>query len=288
MTNITLKTLQETREQLTASYEQLIELQGELINGNASLLKRHELVIKQIQRLKDAFIEQHEALSTVLTSGTKLRPGQFQSLERFASNHGLDIYNVRLRSHFEGGFVTECDFSRMNLTTLSGLEGLVRLRSLNVAGNPDLRSLKDIPLQAIEVIYLTRCGLTGDLAELAGANMLKKLLIGANKGLTSLKGVPTQAIEYIDASDCDLTGDLSELSGADMLIVLKVAGNESLGSLTGTPTQAIQEIYAKGCSLAGDHTFLSKAPNLVSVDVSFNPALTLDKTKFNSNVEVTV
>ena len=286
MTNITLKTLQETREQLNASYEQLKQLKGECINGDSDMLARLELQMEQITALKEKFIEQREALSTVLPDGTKLWPGQFESLERFASNNGLGINLVLSKITVEGGVVTECDFEGMGLTTLSGLEGLVRLRKLNVHGNSELTSLKGIPTQAIEKISAAWCSLTGDLSELSGADKLKVLRVANNQELTSLKGIPTQAIELISAWRCGLTGDLSELSGADKLKKLSVGGNQGLTSLKGIPTQAIEEIYAYECGLTGDHTFLSKAPHLEVLHVRQNPALTLDKTKFNSAVDI--
>jgi hypothetical protein len=46
------------------------------------------------------------------------------------------------------------------------------------------------------------------------------------------------------------------------------------------------EVWAAECGLTGDHTFLSEAPNLLTVDLAGNPALTLDKSKFNRAVEV--
>jgi hypothetical protein len=274
MTEITLKTLQETREQLNASYEQLKQLKGECITGDSDVITRLELQMAQITELKEKFIEQHEALSTVLPDGTKLWPGQFESLERFASNNGLDIESVRSRITVEGGIVTGCDFSKMALTTLSGLEGLVRLRKLKVNYNPRLTSLKGIPTQAIESISAECCGFTGDLSELSGADKLKDLDVSSNKGVTSLKGIPTQAIERICASWCGLTGDLSELSGAVNLGLIFLHGNEGLTSLRGLSTRSINRIYAERCGLTGDLSELSRADQLEILNIDHNKGVT--------------
>jgi hypothetical protein len=274
MTDITLKTLQETREQLKASLGQLEELRKEGVTGDSAMLARVELQMEQITALKEKFIEQREALSTVLPDGTKLWPDQYQALERFASNNQLHIESVLSRITVEGGIVIACDFFQMNLTTLSGLEGLVRLRKLDVSYNRHLTSLKGIPTQAIEEIWAWNCGLTGDLSELSGADKLKLLGVGGNKGLTSLKGIPTQAIEGIGAQKCGLTGDLSELSGADKLKSLTVSDNNGLTSLKGIPTQAIEEIYAWDCGLTGDLSELSGADKLKWLNVDDNQGLT--------------
>jgi hypothetical protein len=273
MTDITLKTLQETQKELLAKREELQGLQGELITGDASVLERHRLVIEQIQRLKDVFIEQREALSTVLPDGTKLWPGQHEALERFADNNKLDINLVLSKITVEGSVVTGCDFSEMKLTTLAGLKGLVRLRSLSVSGNPRLTSLEGMPMQAIEEIYANACGLKDDLSALSGADALKTLNITGNHSLTSLKGTPTRAIQEIYASACDLKGDLSAISGADELRQLWVIQNINLTSLTGVPTRALECIRADYCGLTGDLSALSEADKLRTLWVVSNKDL---------------
>jgi hypothetical protein len=285
MTPITLETLRKTQEQLVAMRDELKELQGALAVGDASVLDRHKLVMEQIRELKESFVAQRDALSTALPDGRRLYTGQYEALEKFASNNKLDVQKLFSKITIEGGVVAECNFSHMNLTTLSGLQGLVRVRRLGVYGNERLTSLKGIPTKAIERIEAAFCGLTGDLSELSGADKLKELTVYGNDGLTSLKGIPTKAIEQIHAGECGLTGDLTELSGADKLRTLSVNFNDGLTSLKGSPTLAIKAIYANDCSLTGDHTFLSKARNLRELFVGDNPALTLDKTKFNSKVE---
>jgi hypothetical protein len=274
MTHITLETLLETRRQLKATCEELATLQGELITGDAAALDRHTLVMEQIQKLKETFIEQQEVLTVRLPNGKRLWSDQYEALDRFASNNKLEMANVLSKIKVDGLTVTECDFSFMNLTTLSGLEGLVRLRKLRVKGNERLGSLQGIPHQAIESICATRCALTGNLSALSGAKKLSRLHVGGNIDLTSLKGIPTQAIEQIEASACGLTGDLSALSGADKLEVLDVKRNGGLTSLAGIPTQAIKVIIADQCGLTGDLLALSGADKLKELNVERNGGLT--------------
>jgi hypothetical protein len=228
MTDIALEKFKETRKQLKCAYQELATLQGELITGDAAALDRHSLVMEQIQQLQKTFIEQQEALTVGLPNGKRLRPGQYEALERFASNNELPIDWVLYKTRVVSGFVTECNFSRMKLTTLSGLEGLVRLRQLWVWSNPDLASLKGIPTRAIEVIIADQCGLTGDLSALSGADKLKELNVEGNGGLTSLNGIPTQAIEWINANWCNLTGDHTFLYKAQNLQTLHVENNPDL------------------------------------------------------------
>jgi hypothetical protein len=184
MTEITPETLKQTRKEPIARRDELIELQGVLANGDASVLDRHALVIEQILELKKTFIEQREALTVGLPDGIRLWRDQYEALERFASNNKLVIDTVLSGIKVEGGVVTECDFGGRNLTTLSGLEGLVRLRRLTVYGNQGLTSLKGIPTQAIEVIDARGCGLTGDHTFLSKGKNLKTLQVSANPALT--------------------------------------------------------------------------------------------------------
>jgi hypothetical protein len=228
MTEITPETLKQTRKELIARRDELIELQGVLANGDASVLDRHALVMEQILELKKTFIEQRDALAVRLPDGTRLWRDQYEALERFASNNNLSIETVLSKITVEGGVVTECYFSYMNLSTVLGLEGLVRLRQLSVSGNKGLTSLKGIPTQAIEEINANWCGLTGDLSALSGADKLKELRVSGNSGLTSLKGIPTRAIEEIYGSECGLTGDHTFLSKARNLKKLRVEDNPAL------------------------------------------------------------
>ncbi len=274
MTEINLETLRETQKQLKAVCGELQELQGALFAGDPSVVDRHALVIEQIKELKDRFVEQFDSLSIKLPDGKRLLSDQFEALERFASNNKLAIDDVLSRITVEGGVVAECNFNKMGLRTLSGLEGLVRLRELSVSHNSELTSLKGIPTQAIERIDANWCGFTGDLSELSGADKLKGLHVFANKGLTSLKGTPTQAIEVINAYSCGLTGDLSELSGAEKLKVLFVPHNKGLTSLKGIPTKALEVLDARRCGLTGDLSELSGADKLKVLNVSDNEGLT--------------
>jgi hypothetical protein len=286
MTQITLDTLRKTQEQLVAMRDELKELQGALAVGDASVLDRHKLVMEQIRELKESFVAQRDALSTTLPDGRRLFSGQYEALEKFASNNELDVQALFSRITIEGGVVVECNFGGLGLTTLEGLEGLQRIIKLSVWGNKGLTSLKGIPTKALAVLGAHDCGLTGDLSELSGADKLKDLRVEKNKDLTSLKGIPTKALEELSAYRCDLTGDLSELSGADKLKALYVRGNARLTSLKGIPTKALEELRAYRCGLTGDHTFLSKAPNLSDLDLEHNPNLTLDKSKFRDSVEI--
>jgi hypothetical protein len=281
MTKTTFETFKETREQLQAAQENLKELRGRIFTGDSKELTHLALQIEQIEALKRQYIKDYEALRTTLPHGAELSPGQFQSLGRFASNNGLGIDQVLSRIHVKDGFVVECHCSNMNLTTLSGLKGLVRLSKLSINDNPELTSLQGIPTQMICVIDARYCGLTGDLSALSGANKLWKLYLHGNKGLTSLRGLPTQNIWGIYAESCGLTGDLSELSGADKLEDINVWFNKGIASLVGIPTERIRRIMAVGCGLTGDHTFLSEAVNLEALDLRGNSNMTLDKTKFN-------
>jgi hypothetical protein len=288
MTPITLETLRKTQQQLLAMRDELKELQGALAVGDASVLDRHKLVMEQIRELKESFVAQRDALSTTLPDGRRLFPGQYEALEKFASNNKLDVQKLFSRITIEGGVIVECDFERLGLTTLKGLEGLQRIRALDVYNNSGLTSLKGIPTKALEELYAYECGLTGDLSELSGADNLRMFLVANNQGLTSLKGMPTKAIEVLKAYDCGLTGDLSELSGADKLKVLGVSGNKGLTSLKGIPTKALEKLSACACGLTGDHSFLSKAPNLSYLNLKYHPNLTLDKSKFKGSVEMYV
>jgi hypothetical protein len=228
MTPITLATLRKTQEQLLAMRDELKELQGALAVGDASVLDRHKLAIEQIRELKESFVAQRDALSTTLPDGRRLFPGQYEALEKFASNNKLNVQKLFSAITIEGGVVVACNFSELGLTTLEGLEGLQRIIKLSVWGNKDLTSLKGIPTKALEVLDADWCGLTGDLSELSGAGKLKYLGVDRNAGLTSLKGIPTKAIETIWASGCGLTGDHTFLSKAPKLSYLNLQNNPNL------------------------------------------------------------
>jgi Leucine-rich repeat (LRR) protein len=288
MTPITLETLRKTQEQLLAMRDELKELQGALAVGDASVLDRHKLVMEQIRELKESFVAQRDALSKALPDGRRLYTGQYEALETFASNNKLNVQELFSKITIEGGVVVECNFSELGLTTLEGLEGLQRIRALDVCNNEGLTSLKGIPTKALEELYAYRCSLTGNLSELSGADKLKELYVGGNKGLTSLKGIPTKALEELVAGWCGLTGDLSELSGAEKLKELYVSSNAGLTSLKGIPTKALETLSAFECGLTGDHTFLSKAPKLSYLSLEYNRNLTLDKSKFKGSVEMYV
>ncbi len=120
MTDITPEKLKQTREELIAKRDELVELQGVLATGDASVLDRHALVMEQIQELRKTFIEQSEALSTVLPDGRRLWPGQYEALERFASNNKLSVERVLSRISVVGGVVTECILYYMSMYILSG------------------------------------------------------------------------------------------------------------------------------------------------------------------------
>jgi hypothetical protein len=284
MTKTTFEQFKETREQLQAAQENLKELRGRIFTGDSKELTHLALQLEQIEALKQQYIKDYEALRTTLPNGAELSPGQFQSLGRFASNNGLDIDRVLSGIHVEDGFVVECNFSNMNLTTLSGLKGLVRLSKLSINDNPELTSLQGIPTQMICVIDARDCGLTGDLSALSGADKLSSLYLHGNKGLISLRGLPTQNIWGIYAQSCGLNGDLSELSGADKLEEINVCFNKGITSLKYIPTERIRRIHADGCGLTGDHSFLSTAFRLQQLTVRDNPKLILDKTKFRKGV----
>jgi hypothetical protein len=288
MTPITLETLRKTQQQLLAMRDELKELQGALAVGDISVLDRHKLVMEQIRELKESFVAQRDALSKALPDGRRLYTGQYEALEKFASNNKLDMQRLFSKITIEGGLVVECNFGGLGLTTLEGLEGLQRIRKLNTAVNKALTSLKGIPTKALEELSAYGCGLTGDLSELSGADKLEVLYVSHNEGLTSLKGIPTKALEDLYAYDCGLTGDLSELSGADKVRELCVGLNKDLTSLKGIPTKALEILEARGCGLTGDYTFLSKAPNLSDLHLEHSPNLTLDKSKFNGSVTIYV
>jgi hypothetical protein len=150
MTPITLDTLRKTQEQLVAMRDELKELQGALVVGDASVLDRHKLVMEQIRELKESFVAQRDALSKALPDGRRLYTGQYEALEKFASNNKLDVQKLFSGITIEGGVVVECNFERLGLTTLEGLEGLQRIRTLNVYYNAGLTSLKGIPTKALE------------------------------------------------------------------------------------------------------------------------------------------
>jgi hypothetical protein len=274
MTPITLDTLRKTQEQLLAMRDELKELQGVLAVGDASVLDRHKLVMEQIRELKESFVTQRDALSTTLPDGRRLFPGQYEALEKFASNNELDVQTLFSKVVIEGGVVVECNFERLGLATLEGLEGLQRIRALDVRNNYDLTSLTGIPTKALEKLDAGWCGLTADLSELSGADKLKALDVRGNAGLTSLKGIPTKALEELRASDCGLTGDLSELSGADKLKVLSVFNNTGLTSLKGIPTKALKTLNASWCGLSGDLSELKGADKLRELSVGWNRGLT--------------
>ena len=228
MTQITLDTLRKTQEQLVAMRDELKELQGALAVGDASVLDRHKLVMEQIRELKESFVAQRDALSTTLPDGRRLFPGQYEALEKFASNNELDVQALFSRITIEGGVVVECNFGGLGLTTLEGLEGLQRIRALDVRNNYDLTSLTGIPTKALEKLDAGWCGLTADLSELSGADKLKALDVRGNAGLTSLKGIPTKALEELRAYRCGLTGDHTFLSKAPNLSYLNLQHNPNL------------------------------------------------------------
>jgi hypothetical protein len=274
MTPITLETHRKTRQQLLAMRDELKELQGVLAVGDISVLDRHKLVMEQIRELKESFVAQRDALSTTLPDGRRLFPGQYEALEKFASNNELDVQTLFSKVVIEGGVIIECNFERLGLTTLEGLEGLQRIRALNVYYNAGLTSLKGIPTKAIEWLRADLCGFTGDLSELSGADKLKVLYVRGNAGLTTLKGIPTKALEELYAYRCGLSGDLSELSGADKLKYLDVDSNAGLTSLKGIPTNALERLDAFDCGLTGDLSELSGADKLKQLWVKGNKGLT--------------
>ena len=184
MTPITLATLRKTPEQLLAMRDELKELQGALAVGDASVLDRHKLVMEQIRELKESFVAQRDALSTTLPDGRRLFPGQYKALEKFASNNKLDVQKLFSKITIEGGVVVECDFERLGLTTLEGLERLQRIRALNVRHNEDLTSLKGIPTKALEILEARGCGLTGDYTFLSKAPNLSDLHLEHSPNLT--------------------------------------------------------------------------------------------------------
>jgi hypothetical protein len=212
MTEIILKTLQETREQLRVAYEQLKELQGELINGEAAAVARLELQLEQLAVLKEEFIQQREALLTTLSDGRRLFADQYEALKRFAENNGRDVREFFADINIKNECIVECRFSGQVLTTLEGLEPLRTLKNLSIDYCTRLKSLRGVPTYALEWVDAKSCGLVGDLSELAGAAKLRHLNIADNKALRSLRGMPTQSIEALNARNCGLSGDLSELS----------------------------------------------------------------------------
>ncbi len=183
------------------------------------MLDRHTLVMEQIRELKESFVAQRDALSTTLPDGRRLFPGQYEALEKFASNNRLDTREL-LSWHItiEGGVITGCDFVSQRLKTLEGLESVGTVRRLNVSWNEYLPSLKGISTKELEVILAQRCDLIGDLSELSGADKLKKLDISDNINVSSLAGISTAAIEVIKADNCErLSGDHTFLSQARYL-----------------------------------------------------------------------
>jgi hypothetical protein len=49
--------------------------------------------MEQIRELKESFVAQRDALSTALPDGRRLYTGQYEALEKFASNNKLDVQN---------------------------------------------------------------------------------------------------------------------------------------------------------------------------------------------------
>ena len=185
MTEISLATLKRTQQQLLASAEELRELQGVLITGDASVLERHSLVLEQVRELKERYTQERDALTTPIDGGRRLFTTQYDALKRFAENNKIDVKTVSHRIKIERDIVVECSFRNLRLSTLEGLEQLQTLRKLDLSSNWQLESLQSIPCKALEHLDATSCSLCGDLSALTEAIKLKFLSVYMNTSLRS-------------------------------------------------------------------------------------------------------
>jgi hypothetical protein len=270
---------------MTASTE-LAKLRDHALTALTLNFDRAQIALDHVRRLKGNLTSQLTGLCVSLHDERLLLRPQFEALIAFAAHNHISTEELVSRITICDGQVVGANFNSCELTDLGGLDKLWSLKQLYVSNNPRLTSLAGIP-RTVEELSATRCGLRGDLSDLAAITALKRLYIYENKGITSLNGVPLDTIEEIYAADCQLHGDLSEIARAERLRMLHILHNRGITSLKGIPLKNIEHIHANGCGLTGDHTFLSCAANLQTLILLNNKdSLTLDASLFGDATKV--
>ncbi|EJG4230922.1 LapB repeat-containing protein [Listeria monocytogenes] len=262
--NLTSLNLSENNISDLAPLKDLVNLVSLNLSSNRTLVNLSG--VEDLVNLQELNVSANKALEDI---------SQVASLPvlKEISAQGCNIKTLELKNP-DGAILPELEtfyLQENDLTNLTSLAKLPKLKNLYIKGNASLKSLATLngatKLQLIDASNCTDLETLGDISGLLELEMIQLSGCSKLKEITSLKNLPN--LVNITADSCAIE-DLGTLNNLPKLQTLVLSDNENLTNITAiTDLPQLKTLTLDGCGITSIGT-LDNLPKLEKLDLKEN------------------